>query len=170
MGIRLEWLVILCILATIGTATMVKLTNTKDSLKSKSKELEFHKTIFIEVDTDKIQSKAFVQIGIRQEGILHLEHLSYSTENIRSLVADKARYQENVLFLEGNVQLEENQDYRYSTEHAKYNQKSEILTIPSTFTALKGKNIFHGSSLHYDAVKKEINATKVDAMIYTTEK
>jgi len=170
MGIRLEWLVILLIIVTIGTTTMVKLINTEKGLETKNKELEFHKTIFIEVDTNKMQSKSFVQVGIRQEGVLRLEHIKYSTDNIILLVADKAIYQQNILFLEGNIQLDEIQGYRYSTEHAKYNQKSEILTIPSAFIALKGKNIIRGSSLHYDTVKKEMNATNVDAIIYTTEK
>jgi lipopolysaccharide assembly outer membrane protein LptD (OstA) len=170
MGIRLEWFVILLIIITIGTTTVVKLTNTQEGTKSKSKELEFHKTAFTEVDTDKMQSKSFVQVGTRTEGVLTLKDLIYSTENITYLIADKAIYEKNILLLEGNVRLEETPGYTYTTEHAKYNQKSEVLTILSSFIAKQGKNIFKGSSLRYDSVKKDINATQVDAMIYTTEK
>lgn len=168
MGIRLELLVILLILGTVGVATMVKLTNTTEKIKAKSKELEFRKTEFIEVDTDRMISKSFVQKGIREKGILTLKYLQYSTENITLLLADKARYHQDILLLEGNVHLKENEGFSYNTEHANYNQKSEILTIPSKFIAQKGKNIIRGESLRYDAVNKEMNATKVDALIYTT--
>jgi len=170
MGIRLEWLVILLIILTVGVTTMVKLTNTTEELKSNSKELEFHKTTFIEVNTSKMLSKSFVQKGIRQEGTLYLEHLKYSTENITLLVADNARYYQNILHLEGNVNLEESQGYAYSTQNAEYNQKSGVLKVKSKITAIKGKSIIHGTSLYYDTVKKEMNATKVDAVIYTPKK
>jgi len=170
MGIRLELVIILFIIVTVGVATMIKLTNTVDTTKGKSKELEFIKTTFIEVDHNKMQSKSFVQKGIRQEGILTLEQLLYSTENISSLVADRATYHNKILLLEGNVALIEDQGYTYSTENAKYNQENEILTIPSKFIALQGRNIIRGESLYYDTVKKEMNATKVDAIIYTSEK
>jgi len=170
MGIRLEWLVILLITLTVGATTMVKLTNTTEEIKSNSKELEFHKTTFIEVDTYRMLSKSFVQKGIRQEGTLHLEQLKYSTENITLLVADYARYYQNILLLEGNVKLEESQGYTYSAQNAEYNQKSGVLRIKSKFTAIQGKSVIHGASFYYDTVKKEMNATKVDAVIYTTKK
>jgi len=170
MGIRLEWFVILLIVITIGSATVVKLTNTQESTKSKSKELEFYKTAFTEVDTNKMQSQSFVNVGTRIEGVLTLKDLMYRTENISYLVADKATYKNNMLLLEDNVRLEEKLGYTYTTEHARYNQKSEILTINASFIAKKGKNIFRGTSLCYDSIKKEMNATQVDAMIYTTEK
>jgi hypothetical protein len=170
MGIRLEWLLILLIVVTIATTAMVKLTNTKEGMKFKNRELEFHKTEFVEVDTNKTLSKSFVETGIREDGILRLVDIKYSTENISLLVANRATYKKNILYLDGNVILDEVEGYRYTTENAQYNQKSEILTIPSAFTALKGKSIIQGSSMHYDSLKKEMNATKVDATIYTAKK
>ncbi len=170
MGIRLEWLVILLIIITVVGTTMVKLTNTTEGLESNSKELEFHNTTFIEVDIYSMLSKSFVQKGIMQDSILHLEQLNYSTKNIRLLVSDYAKYSHDILSLEGNINLEESEGYIYSAEHAEYNQKNGILRVKSKFTVIKGKNIIHGTSLYYDTVKKEMNATKVDAVIYTTKK
>ncbi|MCF6243685.1 MAG: hypothetical protein L3J43_01460 [Sulfurovum sp.] len=170
MGLKLEWLVILLIVLTVGITTMVKLTNTIDGQKSNAKELEFYKTTFIEVDRYKMHSKSFVEKGIRVEGVLNLEYLKYSTKNITSLVADKARYYQNILHLDGNIYLKENKGYSYHADNAEYNQKTAVLTVPSKFTADNGINIIHGLSLYYDSLKKEMNATNIDAIIYTTKK
>jgi len=170
MGIKLEYVISVTIIVIVGAAIMMKLDNKTNILKQVNKELEFKETTFIEVNTKKRQSNAFVQKGVRKNGILSLEHLTYNTKNISLLIADKGNYIKDILILEGHIRVEEKKGYTYSTEHAKYNQKTEILTISQGFTANITKNVIHGSSLKYNAIKKEMYAKKIDAVVYTAEK
>ena len=170
MGIRLELVLILVLMVTVGVTTMVKLTNTSYKNLASTKELEFSDTTFIEVDREKMQARSFSTYGVRNAGILRLENLTYHTNNIELLLANKGTYKADILYLDGNVSLQEKEGFFYTTEHAKYNQKTEILNITSAFTAKMNENIIKGKTLHYNAVKKEVNATRIDATIYTTEK
>ena len=170
MGIKLEHALIFVIVLTIAVTTTVKLTNKVNNSLVTKKELEFTDTTFIEVDTEKMLARSYSTYGLRESGVLHLKHLTYHTTSIDLLLANHGIYKNNILFLDGNVSLQEKEGFYYTTEHANYNQKTEILHITSPFTAHMNKNIIKGKTLDYDAKKKEANATGIDAVIYTTKK
>jgi hypothetical protein len=170
MGLRLEYLLIFIIIVTIGVTTMIKLTNTTQNANAISKELTFNDTTFIEVNTKEMLARSFSTQGIRETGILYLEHLNYHTNNIELLLANSGRYENETLYLDGNVSLFEKKGFKYETEHAIYNQRTEILEITSPFTVHMNNNIIKGDKLQYNAMKKEVNATHVDAVIYTSKK
>jgi hypothetical protein len=149
---------------------MITLTNTEPTQKSSYKELEFKETTFTEVDKEKMLAKAYSKLGLREDGILSLEGLTYQTEHIRKLFANHAKYDANVLYLKGNVRLEQKEGFSYSTEYANYDQKREILSITSPFVARMNENILRGNTLIYDAVKQEAIAKSVDAEVYTPDK
>ncbi len=169
MAIRLEWLVLLLILFTVGTTMTVQLGNRGTKTTLEGKELEFINTTFIEVDTIDRLSKSFVQKGILHKGILYLEHLKYQSKNISSLIADNAQYRKSLLVLKGNIAINDSQGYTYRTQSARYYQNSGILKVNTRFKATLGKNIIYGASLDYNSVTKEMNATHLDAVIYTSK-
>lgn len=170
MGIRLEYILIIAILFTISLNTMVKFDNKLDSNRSHTKELVFSDTTFIEVNKVKMRAYIFSRYGVRDGGVLTLNGLTYHTENIKLLFANQARYKDDTLFLDGNVTLVEKEGFKYTTQSAKYNQKTETLDINSPFTAKLDKNVIKGEVLHYDAKHKELNASKIDAVVYTLKK
>ena len=86
------------------------------------------------------------------------------------MIAKKGKYIKEVLYLDGDVVMQEKNGYTYNTQHANYNQKTEILNITAPFTGVRGQNVMKGETLRYDTVKKEAFGTKVDAILYTTEK
>lgn len=170
MGLRLEIVLIFLIVGVVITSTMVTLTNTEPTQKSSYKELEFKETTFTEVDKEKMLAKAYSELGLREDGILSLEGLKYQAEHIKKLLANYAKYDANVLYLEGNVYLEQKEGFSYTAERANYDQKSEILSITSPFVARMNENIVRGDSLIYDAVKQEAIGKSVDAEVYTPDK
>ena len=170
MGIKLEYLLLILIVVIIFVTTTVKLTNTESNSTHSNKELEFVDTTFIEVDTQKMQAKLYTPKGVRQNGLLTLNKINYYTPTIDSLLADTGRYKDNILHLDGHVSLKETTGNLYKTEHAIYDQKKEVLTITSPFVAYMDRNIFHGDTLVYNAITKEANATKIDAVVYPAEK
>lgn len=170
MGLKLEIVLIVMIIMIISTATMVTLTNTDAPKNGSHKEMEFKDTTFIEVDVDKMLAKAYSSHGIREHSILTLKELKYQTHNIENLVADKATYHSDILTLDGNVSMHQKEGFEYTTSHARYNQKTEILEINAPFVAKMEQNIIRGNSMRYDAVKKEAQGTAIDAVVYTVEK
>ena len=158
------------IVLIISVSLFVELSNSDKKRKAFTKDLEFTNTNFIEVDTQKMQGWVYSTHGIRDKGVLIFDNVVFHTDNIDSLRGKKGKYRNDVLYLDGDVVMEENEGYTYTTQHANYNQKTEILKITSPYTAVKGKDVMKGKSLRYNTVKKEAYGTRVDAVIYTIEK
>ena len=170
MGVRLEIILSLAIVGIIGGSLTVKLNNTAKGNEVFTKELEFTNTTFTEVDTIKMQGTAYSTYGIRDNGILTLDNFVYSTETINSLVADKARYEGDIIYLDGDVMMEERDGHTYDTQHANYNQKTEIINITAPFVGVRGQNIYKGTTLWYNTRSKEAFGAMINAVVYTIKK
>ena len=170
MAIKLEHILIATIVVLISGVFMIKIRNAPPAANPFTKELEFTDTTLIEVDTDDTQSRAYVTLGIRDRGILTIENLVYMSDDIESLSANNGIYYGNKLYLDGNVILHEKGGYKYETEHAIYDQKTEILNITAPFIGVKGLNMIQGESLEYNTRKKKASGTTVGTVFYTPDK
>jgi len=170
MGIKLEIILVMSIILTIIMTTTVKLTNNVDNNITMHKELEFIDTTFIEVDQENMKANLFATYGVRDSGVLKLKNLKYHSDSIHKLTSDNGKYHNNILYLDGNVTLREKVGYVYTTHHANYQQKKEILTITSPFVAHMAKNVIYGDTLKYFVGQKVLSATAIDATVYTVEK
>ncbi len=170
MGIKLEHVLTIAIIGIISGSLMLKLENTPVTTKVFTKDLEFTNTILIEVDTGNMKSRAHVTYGARDKGVLTLDNLLYLGDNIESISANKGRFQGDMLHFDGDVVMQEKGGYRYETQHAVYNKKTEILNITSPFTGVKGQNMIQGKSLEYDTRKKKATGRTVGTVFYTPDK
>lgn len=170
MGIRLETILTFLIVAILAGTFWIKLDTNVTSKSKAAKELEFTDTTFIEVDTNKTLGLAYSESGNYENSIWTLYKLTYHTDAINYLQADKGKYIGNVIYMDGNVTLEEKEGYIYKAQHVKYDKDLEELEINSPFNGTLGKNTIQGNWLLYKTSLKEIFAHKVHAVIYTQEK
>ncbi len=170
MGLKLETLIAIAIVAILSVTLMVKFKHENFDTKPFTKELEFTSTTLTEVDTAVMQGRAFGTYGIRDAGVLTLHNIIYHTNNIESLRAKRATYKEDKLYLDGNITVNQKEGFDYSAQHAVYNKKTKILDITSAFTGIMDKNRIDGYTLRYDTLKKEALGKRINAVVYTTEK
>ncbi len=170
MGLKLETLIIVVIVAIISVTLMVKFTHNASVGERFTKELEFTDTTLTEVDTATMQGRAFGSYGMRDAGVLTLYDIRYHTNNIQSLRAKKGTYKGDKLYLDGNITVNQKEGFDYSAQHAVYDKKTKILDITSSFTGIMDRNTIHGYTLRYDMQKKEAFGKRIDAVVYTTEK
>jgi hypothetical protein len=170
MVLRLELVLTVATAGIVLGVMMLKVSSTSDSATVSTKELQFTDTTLTEVDTDTMQGRSYSTYGVRDKGILTLDNLVYRTDTIEFLLAKKGRLEGDMLYLDGDVVLQEKDGYKYETQHASYHQKTEILNIISPFTAQRAKNSMQGDKLQYDMRKKEAFGTKIDSVVYTSKK
>jgi len=170
MGVKIELVLFVTVVFIIGGSLTIRLNDSTKGQEKLLKELEFTNTTFTEVDTKKLQSRAYGTYGVREDSILTINNVRYQTENIKSLVAKQATYRDENIYLEGNVVLHDAHGYTYHTQQAEYNQKTEILNITAPFVALKNESTIKGDTLTYNTRNKEAYGTIIDAVIYTIEK
>ncbi len=170
MELRLEGILLVGIIGiAVGVMSLELNDKNRDSSKL-AKELEFTNTTFVEVDTIKRAGELYGTYGIRYQGTLNMQNIIYHTDNIESLVSKKGRYKDNILYLDGDVVMIEQDGYIYNTQHAIYNQTTQILNIISPYTAIRDKNIMNGDTLVYDTAIKYASGQRVDAVFYTAKK
>ncbi|EIF51466.1 LPS export ABC transporter periplasmic protein LptC [Sulfurovum sp. AR] len=170
MGIKLEYILTIMIIGIISGALMLKLQDAHAPSTAFTKELEFTDTTLTEVDTETMNSRIYGTYGVRDKGVLKVEKIRYLDDQIESLSADKGKLENDILQLEGHVVMQEKGGYRYETEHAIYNKKSEILHITAPFTGTRGQNIIKGQSMEYDTRQKKATGKTVDTVFYTPDK
>ena len=170
MGLRIEWVLLLAIVVIVGGSFMMKLNDNTGKHKVFTKELDFTYTTFTEVDTKKLQGRAYGTFGTRDDGVLTINDLVYQTETIESLVAKKGTYMGSIIYLEGDVVMDDTNGYTYETQQAEYNQDTEVLNITAPFVASRNDNIIKGDTFTYNTRKKEAYGTIIDAVVYTVEK
>ncbi len=167
---RIELILLTAIVTIVGGAFTIKLNDNIDAQKIFTKELEFTDTTFTEVDTSKLQGKAYGTYGVRDDGVLTMHDLDYKSSTIKSLVAQKGTYMGSIIYLEGDVVMDDMNGYTYETQQAEYDQSTEILNITAPFVASRDKNIIKGDTFTYNTAKKEAYGTVIDATVYTIEK
>jgi hypothetical protein len=170
MGIRLETILPFLIAVILAGTYWIKLETNGASEPKSAKELEFTDTTFIEVDTNKTLGLAYSESGNYGNHIWTLYQLTYHTDSINYLQANKGTYVGNIIYMDGNVTLDQKVGYVYKAQHAKYDKNLEELEINSPFTGVLGDNTIKGNWLLYKTSLKEAFAQKVNAVIYTKEK
>ncbi|MDQ7086304.1 MAG: hypothetical protein Q9M36_16005 [Sulfurovum sp.] len=170
MGVRIEIVLLFSIVGIVVGAFNVKLNTEVKSYVKFSKELEFTHTTFREVDVKHLQAIAYGTHGVRDNSILTIADFVYSTEVIESLVAKKATYIGDTIYLEGDVVFDNNTGYSCKTEQAEYDESTEILNITAPYVATRGRNIVLGDTMMYNTRKEEAYGTVIDAVFYTQKK
>ncbi|HEY9190947.1 MAG TPA: LPS export ABC transporter periplasmic protein LptC [Sulfurovum sp.] len=170
MGIRLEFVLITVVIGIISGSFMLKIDNTPVSAASFTKEAEFTDTTLIEVDTADMRNRMYGTYGVMDKGVLTLHNIRYQGNNIESLSAIHGRLEDHMLYLDGDVEIQEEGGYKYETQHAVYNRETEILNITSPFIGVKGNNVIKGTSMEYDTRQKKASGTTVDTIFYTPDK
>jgi hypothetical protein len=170
MGIKLEYLLTILTVGVLLVFLLIDVENTQQQAKGSTKELEFKNTLLVEVDTDDVKSYTYSVYGERDRDVLKLDTVVYITPTIEFLVSKKGRFENHLLYLDGDVVLQEKDGYRYETQHAIYNETTKILNIISPFFGVEGNNTIEGASMVYDTQKKKGTSLTVDTVLEVSEK
>jgi len=169
MVVKVEWILVLAIAATIGLSSLLKFQDIKNP-KGGNKELEFDNIVLTEVNTTAVVSQAFAKSGKQENGILTLDHVAYKKMGENEIVANKGVYTKDNVILQGDVKIHQKGGFTYSTQEAIYNPKSKTFTSPTPFVATMGNNTLSGAKLDYDLQNKEAKSQKIHATFSTQEK
>lgn len=87
-----------------------------------------------------------------------------------TLIAKRARYQYNDLYLSGDVHYENNESMHIKSEELEYNTKTKIVQSASAFTLTSDKGVMHGDSFVYDMKNQALEGGKMQYNFEVNEK
>ena len=72
--------------------------------------------------------------------------------------------------MDDNVRYFREDGLSFESDHAVYDTKKELLSVPQKFVLTENENIVYGSELHYNSITGEVSAEDVDANYYMEER
>jgi hypothetical protein len=165
MAIRVEWVLVLSIVAIASLAYEYKMSNQLVSKKTASKDLEFYDTIFSKVDTKSLINKIDTSYGVLQSKVLKIRAISYQDAQVDKLTANQAVIKGDIITLEGNVSMYLKDGVEFFSQKAIYDKKVSKINIPTQFLANMQEDKINGVDLVYDLNTKIALASKVNAKV-----
>ncbi len=95
---------------------------------------------------------------------------SFKEGNItHTLRAQKARFEDNILYLQKAVHYENNSSIAINSDKLEYNTKTKIAKSPDTFKLISPQGIMIGDSFVYDLNNRKIQGEKMHYILEVDE-
>ena len=166
MAIRVEWIAIAMIIIMLSVSFLFEAKHRQAKNSTFKKEFEVYNSVTIEVDQSGIKNKLFSEYGMKESGILTLTTMTYIGNSVEKLQSDKGRFIDNKIYLDYNVTALQNNGYYYTSDHAIYNQLTQVLYLTSPFVGYVNNSIIKGTNLEYAREEKVVKAKRVNATFY----
>ncbi len=165
--IKIELLSLAMILLMLAISYLVKVKNETATYNTFSKEIEIFDSITKEVNGTDVTSLLYSDYSVRQKGDLVLTKVKYRGNSAKELTAESGHTINKMFYLDKNVNLLQENGYRYKAEHALYDQNINFFYVTSPFTGYINDSVIKGSNLKYDVDNKIATAHNINAVFYT---
>jgi len=165
--IKIELLSFVMILLMLAISYLVKVKNETATYNTFSKEIEIFNSITKEVNATDVTSLLYSDYSVRQKGDLILTQVKYRGNSAKELTAESGHTINKMFYLDKNVNLLQENGYRYKAEHALYDQNINFFYVTSPFTGYINDSVIKGSNLKYDVDNKIATAHNINAVFYT---
>lgn len=156
----------------LGIYIFFKPMHIKQNNPKEVAQLELENFTVYELDTSGVKSIMKGSTGKRFTNrneafdIDFTDNTKLFTQNMK---ADFGRQKAGVIYLKGNVRYQRKDGLRFTSQEAKYNQKTKVATTDDVFSMYYGDNWVHGKKLYYQTSKRLAKAEHIDGT-YEIEK
>jgi len=166
MALRIESILII----GIGLVFALLLFQDKsgvDAIESNSsKEFSFNNFSLIEITPKGVENRLSAKEAIKYTTHFELQEINITYKNTQHLLATKATYQDNFIYLDQSVLFKRDDGLEFKTEKLEYSIKSKKLYADKSFYIDMNESHIAGENLQYDLDDKNISAQEIRAMIY----
>jgi len=166
MGIRVEWIAIAMIIIMLSVSFLFEAKHREAKNSTFKKEFDVYNSVTIEVDQEGIKNKLFSKYGVKESGVLTLTQMTYIGNSVEKLQSSQGRFVGNKIYLDYNVTALQNNGYYYESDHAIYDQQTQLLYVTSPFVGYVNNSVIKGSNLEYNRQEAVAKAHKINATFY----
>jgi len=165
MALKIEYTLVLIITLLIASILGINPVS-KPAINSKGdKEVSFKNFDLFELNVDTKGKKVSAYEAIKYRNYLDLKEVNLSDENGHNIVAKRAIYENNNIFLKENILLTRDDGLRFKAQKLNYNFKTESVVISKAFILdFNGSNI-KGDNLEYNMKERSISADHIVASL-----
>ncbi len=93
-----------------------------------------------------------------------INYTSHVDHNEQNIAAQAAVYQDNILYLSGNIVYQKGMDFMFRSNEAQYDENRHMATTMGMFELKTGEGIFKGHALEYHTEADIVRAKTVSAL------
>ncbi len=165
MALRIEYILLLA----LGVIAIFIFTKKPNSIKAieanSSKEIYFKNFSLLEIDKNGIENQLIAKEAIKDKNSFYLMDINITHKKIHNLLAKKAVYIKDFIYLEGNVWLTRDDGFSFWTNDLNYRIKDKIAYTNRGFTIDMNESKISGNNLYYNLNTKKISAKDINASI-----
>jgi len=164
MGRRVEYILILAIMAVFAIPYFVNLDSKSidKEKKTNSKSSEINNFIEYDINATKLQHTLKAKSAEEIDKKWYLEKPTIITGKLKSLSSKKSVATPEAIDFYDNVVAVKVDGTVYKSDKATYNTKTKMLITPKKFTINRHVDIVTGKDLHYDTKHKITKAKDVN--------
>jgi len=165
MVLRIEYILILA-LAIITIFIIIEKPNSVKAIESNSsKEIYFKNFSLLEIDEKGIENQLIAKEATKDKNSFYLIDINITHKKIHNLLAKKAVYIKDFIYLEDDVWLKRDDGFSFWTNDLNYRIKDKIAYTNRGFIIDMNESKIYGKKLHYNLNTKKISAQNIKASI-----
>ncbi len=165
MALRIEYILILALIIITIFIFTEKPNNIKAIESNSSKEIYFKKFSLLEIDENGVENQLVASEATKDKNSFYLIDINITHKKIHTLLAKKAVYIKNFIYLEGNVWLKRDDGFSFWTNDLNYRIKDKIAYTNRGFIIDMNKSKISGKELYYNLNTENISAKEINASI-----
>ena len=167
MVLKIEYVLILLIVLLIASIFGINPDSKPAITSKKTKEISFKDFSLFEVKINTQGRQVLAYEATKYTNYLDLKEINISDENGHNILAKRAIYEDNTIFMKDDIHLSRKDGLVFSAINLSYDVDTEKVESSDSFSLkFNGINI-EGVNLKYSLKGKEISADEIDASIVT---
>ena len=163
MVLRVEYILLIS-LGILSFFIFIEKPNSIKSIESNSsKEALFRDFSLVEINKNGIKNELIASEAIKYKDSFEASYINITHEKIYHVLAKKAIYKKNLVYLEDNITLKKDNEMEFQTNSLKYNMKDKIAYTEDNFMMDINGSKIEGTHLKYDLDRGKISADSISA-------
>jgi len=165
MVLRAEYILLISLAILFGFIITQKPNSVMAIEANSTKEVYFKNFSLIELTQTGVENQLISSEAIKYKKGFHFKDINITYRNSHYLLAKKALYRENFIYLEDNISLRRNDGLFFKSDNLEYSLKEKVLRSNSDFKLDINGSIVQGNNLYYNLDTKRLTAQNIMAFI-----
>ncbi len=165
MAIRIEYLLLLVLGILLLSTLGIKPASHEATSSKGDKEIAFENFHLSNIKENESTQEMSAQKTVKYQNYLEMQKLEIEGESTYHLLATRAKYQEQNIYMEQGIQILRDDGLKFVTKEIHYNIDTKDIKGKSPFVLEFNSSKIKGENLQLNMQNKVIRADKVEAHI-----
>ncbi len=165
MGLRIEYILLISLAVLFKFVFMERPANIKAMEPNSSKELYFKNLYLVDLSENGVDNQLMSSSVVKYKNSFELKDINVTYEKIHTVLAKKAVYKYDTLYLEDNISLKKGDEFSFVTKSLVYDMNEKIANSDGGFILdINGSRVV-GEKLYYNLEREEVSADAIRASL-----